>query len=131
NEAARSGGSHRAGLDVIFMVGNPDQARQLKPAIDFYQGNRLPIYATSHIYSGRVDIHLDEDLNRIRFVELPWLLNPNSELANEAKNHSPQSHGQFEAVFAMGLDAFTLSRERSEEHTSELQSRFDIVCRLL
>jgi len=111
NEAARSGGSHRAGLDVIFMVGNPDQARQLKPAIDFYQGNRLPIYATSHIYSGRVDIHLDEDLNRIRFVELPWLLNPNSELANEAKNHSPQSHGQFEAVFAMGLDAFTLSRE--------------------
>lgn len=111
NEAARSGSSHRAGLDVIFLVGNPDQARQLKPAIDFYQGNRLPIYATSHIYSGRVDIHLDEDLNRIRFVELPWLLNPNSQLASEAKKHSPQSHGQFEAVFAMGIDAFTLSRE--------------------
>src|SRR6266513_5067436 len=27
--------------------------------------------------------------------------------------------------------ASTRSRERSEEHTSELQSRFDLVCRLL
>src|SRR5207249_7698829 len=26
---------------------------------------------------------------------------------------------------------FAVSRERSEEHTSELQSRFDLVCRLL
>lgn len=111
SEAARSGSSHRAGLDVIFMVGNPNQARQLKPAIDFYQGNRLPIYATSHIYSGRIDIHLDDDLNRIRFVEIPWLLNPDADLATEAKKISPESHGQFEAVFAMGIDAFGLSRE--------------------
>src|SRR5207249_8681334 len=29
------------------------------------------------------------------------------------------------------LDAFGKVRERSEEHTSELQSRFDLVCRLL
>src|SRR5699024_11851819 len=31
-----------------------------------------------------------------------------------------------------GLEAVNiLSKERSEEHTSELQSRFDLVCRLL
>src|SRR5699024_12884790 len=29
------------------------------------------------------------------------------------------------------LSAFPLCRGRSEEHTSELQSRFDLVCRLL
>src|SRR5699024_11976804 len=28
-------------------------------------------------------------------------------------------------------DVYLLSRTRSEEHTSELQSRFDLVCRLL
>src|SRR5207249_7258659 len=28
-------------------------------------------------------------------------------------------------------DAYWWARERSEEHTSELQSRFDLVCRLL
>src|SRR2546421_6631767 len=30
-----------------------------------------------------------------------------------------------------GLDKFTHPRQRSEEHTSELQSRSEIVCRLL
>src|SRR5699024_12617570 len=32
---------------------------------------------------------------------------------------------------ARGLIVETLDSERSEEHTSELQSRFDLVCRLL
>src|SRR5207249_10418018 len=31
----------------------------------------------------------------------------------------------------MVLDEFTTGTLRSEEHTSELQSRFDLVCRLL
>src|SRR5207249_6194201 len=30
-----------------------------------------------------------------------------------------------------GLSSFEATRQRSEEHTSELQSRFDLVCRLL
>src|SRR5437868_10621457 len=30
-----------------------------------------------------------------------------------------------------GFDAYEILKERSEEHTSELQSRFDLVCRLL
>src|SRR5207249_5703060 len=29
------------------------------------------------------------------------------------------------------LESFAMSESRSEEHTSELQSRFDLVCRLL
>src|SRR5438067_10000737 len=30
-----------------------------------------------------------------------------------------------------GADSLPISQQRSEEHTSELQSRFDLVCRLL
>src|SRR5207249_9396131 len=33
--------------------------------------------------------------------------------------------------FCFGLSAQEARNERSEEHTSELQSRFDLVCRLL
>src|SRR5699024_12193443 len=33
--------------------------------------------------------------------------------------------------FDTAISDFTLTQERSEEHTSELQSRFDLVCRLL
>src|SRR5437868_8752527 len=35
------------------------------------------------------------------------------------------------AAFLQQLAAHVQRRERSEEHTSELQSRFDLVCRLL
>src|SRR5699024_12616805 len=35
------------------------------------------------------------------------------------------------AEFRAALDPRNENRERSEEHTSELQSRFDLVCRLL
>src|SRR5699024_12176642 len=38
--------------------------------------------------------------------------------------------GQDEAVQSVS-DAIIRARSRSEEHTSELQSRFDLVCRLL
>src|SRR5699024_12375825 len=33
--------------------------------------------------------------------------------------------------FVSGIRIFVPGRTRSEEHTSELQSRFDLVCRLL
>src|SRR5699024_11874305 len=33
--------------------------------------------------------------------------------------------------YLAGLPTIALGRQRSEEHTSELQSRFDLVCRLL
>src|SRR5207249_5347971 len=32
---------------------------------------------------------------------------------------------------AQGIDGVMADQKRSEEHTSELQSRFDLVCRLL
>src|SRR5699024_11245357 len=37
----------------------------------------------------------------------------------------------FSAIFFSLLQAYTWINYRSEEHTSELQSRFDLVCRLL
>src|SRR5699024_12118019 len=39
--------------------------------------------------------------------------------------------GAFLGVLRRSLLALTASERRSEEHTSELQSRFDLVCRLL
>src|SRR5437868_8856653 len=44
--------------------------------------------------------------------------------------HGPQQHGRVADV-ALLVAQVTLDQHRSEEHTSELQSRFDLVCRLL
>src|SRR5207249_9253895 len=49
--------------------------------------------------------------------------------------HIPELKGEIEGSgrkIILDLGKVTLvDRERSEEHTSELQSRFDLVCRLL
>src|SRR5699024_11535031 len=39
--------------------------------------------------------------------------------------------GEAERRYGLTNEETTLGWERSEEHTSELQSRFDLVCRLL
>src|SRR5438067_4456075 len=57
-------------------------------------------------------------------------------LAVELEQVAGRPSAQIRAVEALGLDAGArafVAREgaRSEEHTSELQSRFDLVCRLL
>src|SRR5699024_11812098 len=38
---------------------------------------------------------------------------------------------QIAALYIVGVEGDFLQSTRSEEHTSELQSRFDLVCRLL
>src|SRR5699024_1766341 len=57
--------------------------------------------------------------------------------ATNASNNAPLNDNAMSAIniieyvrkgFKMGFDNW---RVRSEEHTSELQSRFDLVCRLL
>src|SRR5699024_6151550 len=50
--------------------------------------------------------------------------------ADQIKHYMYAKHRADEHLKASGLD-YTIIRPRSEEHTSELQSRFDLVCRLL
>ena len=42
----------------------------------FQYAGDLPVYATSHLYTGTNNPTQDQDLNGIRFCETPWLLNP-------------------------------------------------------
>src|SRR5437868_13283994 len=53
---------------------------------------------------------------------------------NVAHNHLPHPERFFERALFSSLESRGFdfrSLNRSEEHTSELQSRFDLVCRLL
>src|SRR5699024_12526814 len=53
---------------------------------------------------------------------------------NSGSGHRSRAGGSLYSGTKFALRAFTdalREEERSEEHTSELQSRFDLVCRLL
>jgi len=73
----------RRDVDTIFLLSdNPADARSIKPLIAFHYAGDLPVYATSEIFSGRIDPRRDQDLNDIRLVATPWTLSPPGDLPN-------------------------------------------------
>ncbi len=98
----------RQDLDVLFLAASDRQARQIKPALNFHYARNLPVFATSHIYGGSPDPKRDRDLDNIRFVDLPWLLDRESDLHELANETWPDGHGSRERLFALGVDAWRL-----------------------
>jgi len=110
----------RQDVDVIFLAAPPDQARQLKPLLDFYYADDLPVYATSSVYSGTPNAKRDFDLNGIYFIDMPWLLDPKRAQAIQTllESKSDRQSEQYNRLFAMGVDAYQLAR-----HYGQLQHR--------
>ena len=98
----------RQDLDVLFLAASDRQARQVKPALNFHYARNLPVFATSHIYGGSPDPKRDRDIDNIRFVDLPWLLDRDSDLHELANETWPEGHGSRERLFALGVDAWRL-----------------------
>ncbi|MCR3843466.1 penicillin-binding protein activator, partial [Pseudomonas aeruginosa] len=85
------------------------QARQIKPTLAFQYAGDLPVYATSHLYTGTNNPTQDQDLNGIRFCETPWLLNPSDPTRQQVAAQWPQANGSMGRLYAMGVDAYRLA----------------------
>ena len=98
----------RTDIDAIVLAALPNNARQLAPILAFNFAGDLPIYATSHLYSGSPESVQDQDLNRITFIDMPWnLQNPsqNKVLLAQQRNDTNTRLGR---LYALGLDAYRL-----------------------
>ncbi len=60
--------------DTILIAVSPDAAQSLRP----YLGTRLPIYAPSIIHTSRIDKLRMHDLEEVRFLEMPWIIDKKS-----------------------------------------------------
>src|SRR5699024_11519339 len=60
-----------------------------------------------------------------------WTSTEGSFNGSPAISEERVSSGIPSRISAISVDVPPISKDRSEEHTSELQSRFDLVCRLL
>jgi outer membrane PBP1 activator LpoA protein len=97
----------RKDIDTVFLLSsNPQDARSIKPLIAFHYAGDLPVYSTSHIFSGRPDPQRDRDLNGIRLVEIPWVLGRASSLPDKVA--AAGSNSTLAARYAQGADAFIL-----------------------
>ena len=105
----------RIDADVIFLIAEPNIARQVEPLLKFYFAGEIPVYATSSIYSGFPNPNSDFDLNGIIFCDMPWVLTPNNlqpnylnSIQQNIKTLWPSSYRDSK-LYAFGVDAYDIA----------------------
>lgn len=101
----------RMDLDFIFLLARPGQARLIRPQFSFHRASRVPIYATSHLYTGLPDKARDTDLNGILFCDMPWILDKDSSwqhIKQSIDSQWPEQSRKYTRLYAMGIDAWQI-----------------------
>ncbi|NIM29001.1 MAG: ABC transporter substrate-binding protein [Gammaproteobacteria bacterium] len=117
----------RRDVDFVFMAAFPVQARQLRPQLEFHQAQDLPVYATSHVYSGIADATADRDVEGVVFGDMPWVLDPaarSAELRRNVETLWGDSFKAFVRLYAFGVDGYHLVKELGRlraQHYTEFQ----------
>lgn len=111
--------SRRRGVDFIFLAAQPVQARQIRQQLRFFYASRLPVLATSHVYSGTPNRARDGDLEGLMFADMPWVLGGAAAVEarrSRARDLWPAAEKRYPRLFAMGYDAWLLAAEISREN---------------
>jgi outer membrane PBP1 activator LpoA protein len=92
--------------DMVFLALDSARARVARP----YLGNTLALYATSQVNAGG-GAPMANDLNRVYFVDMPWLLQPDHTAVMIYPRAQLGDAVDFERLYALGIDAFRLGLE--------------------
>ena len=88
----------------VFLATDAQKARHIRPFLP----SKLPTFSTSQIFLGNDDALTNYDLNGIRFVDMPWLLQPDHpEVIAYPHAITPLSADE-ERLYALGIDAYRL-----------------------
>ncbi len=90
--------------NMVFLVADVKKARIIRP----YLHSALPIYATSQLFNGNADTLTNYDLADIRFVDMPWLLQPDHPAVIIYPRANPTLTPDMERLYALGIDSFRL-----------------------
>ncbi len=106
----------RQDAGFIFIAAKRQLARQVRPQLQFHHGADLPVYTTSHAYSGNPKSDSNMDLEGVLFPDMPWILVAGARQSSLAQK-LPRNLAGYSRLFAMGIDAY-----RILPHLSRLQS---------
>ena len=98
-------GRRREDLDAIFLLPRTsDEARALKPLIDYHFAGDLPVYAPSTADTGLNDPAVNRDLAELRILARPGRLEPDAVPGMQGTEIPPG------ALYDLGADAFALAK---------------------
>ena len=98
----------RKDADFIFLVARPEQGRQIMPQLRYFSSQRMPVYSTSHVYGGVEDRRMNADLDGLRFVDMPWVVDRQrrySVLQTQLQRLWSNHYASMRRLYAMGVDA--------------------------
>ncbi|NOX75434.1 MAG: ABC transporter substrate-binding protein [Gammaproteobacteria bacterium] len=119
----------RQDIDFIFMAAFSRQARLIRPQLRFHHAPKVPVYATSHSYSGSINADMDRDMDGVQFSDMPWTLSGslppvedetraeprlksiderlhNNALKSEIEQLWPEAAKRYSRLYALGVDAY-------------------------
>jgi outer membrane PBP1 activator LpoA protein len=105
--SALRGAVQKQEADVIFLAANAQEARAVRP----YLASTLPAYATSQIFAGQVQDPRNIDLAGVRFIDMPWLLQPDHSAVMIYPHPDGPLSAELERLYALGIDALRLAFE--------------------
>lgn len=106
NEPVETAERRRKDLDAIFLLSaNSEEARALKPLINYHYAGDLPVYALSTADTGSNNSALNQDLGGLQLLVMPWRLDQGI-LPGDASD----AGSSFAALHALGADAYALTR---------------------
>ncbi len=117
--------NRRDDIDAIFLAARPAQVQSIRPQLRYHQAANLPIYATSHAWTGRVTRSQVQDLRGVMLPEIPWLVTPpDPELMAQqsVQQYLPGSGSAYSRLYAMGMDSLRLAPHLGRLQASPLES---------
>ena len=97
----------RQDIDMIFLAATSRSARGIMPAFKFHHAGDVPVYSTSHVYTGNKNKSADRDLNGLTFCDLPWTLMADNQLNKTFRKNWPEQKN-YTRLFALGIDSYHL-----------------------
>jgi hypothetical protein len=101
----------RTDVDFIFLAAYPLQGRQIQPQLNFFNATDIPVYTTSHVFTGTLNQERDRDMDGIIFGDMPWVLSGSSlhrDLRMEIETNISESGNSLQRLYALGIDAFNV-----------------------
>jgi outer membrane PBP1 activator LpoA protein len=101
----------RQDVDFIFLAAYPRQARQIRPQLKFYHASDVPVYATSHVFTGSLNQERDRDMDGLMFGDMPWVLAGSTThrgLRPEIEQNISAVGNSLQRLYALGIDAYNI-----------------------
>jgi outer membrane PBP1 activator LpoA protein len=90
--------------DMVFLALGPDDLRAVRP----YVSGTLPVYSTTFGVNPRAEPVVNVDLQGVRYMEMPWFVQPDHVAVMAYPPQSNMSVDQ-ERLYAFGIDSFRIT----------------------